>query len=60
VDEKQHGSELKRVRKTFKYGIQWKPEEFFEQAKSVLHAKDPQKALPQALKEAVIHEFQPS
>ena len=27
-DEKQHESEQKRVRKTFKYGIQWKPEEF--------------------------------
>ena len=53
-DEKQHESEQKRVRKTFKYGIQWKPEEFFEQAKAVLHPKDPQKALPQVLKEAVI------
>ena len=54
-DERQHESEQKWVRKTFKYGMQWKPEEFFEQAKSVLHPKDPQKALPQVLKEAGIH-----
>ena len=48
-------SEHKRVRKTFKYGIQWKPEEFFEEAKPILHPKDPQKALPLVLKEAVVH-----
>ena len=54
-NEGQLESEHKRVRKTFKYGIQWKPEEFFEEAKAVLHPKDPQKALPLVLKEAVIH-----
>lgn len=44
----------KRLRTTFKYGVQWKPEEFFEQAKEVQHPKDPQQALPEVLKEAVI------
>ena len=46
--------EKKRVRKTFKYGVQWEPEEFLEEAKTVLHPKDPQQALPLVLKEALI------
>ena len=54
-DEGLHENRQKRPRKTFKYGVQWKPEEFLEHAKAVLHPKDPQKALPLALKEAVIH-----
>ena len=54
-DEGLQENSQKRSRKTFKYGVQWKPEEFLEHAKAVLHPKDPQKALPQALKEAVIH-----
>ena len=44
----------KRIRRTFKYGVQWKPEEFLQEAKSKLHPKDPQRALPIVLKEAVI------
>ena len=43
----------KRRRQTSKYGIQWHPEEFFEKAKEVGHPKDPQSALPRALKEAL-------
>ena len=54
-DEGLHENRQKRPRKTFKYDVQWKPEEFLEHAKAVLHPKDPQKALPLALKEAVIH-----
>ena len=39
----------------FKYGVQWKPDEFLQEAKSKLHPKDPQRALPPiVLKEAVI------
>ena len=45
-NEGQLESEHKRVRKTSKYGIQWKPEEFFVEAKAILHPKNPQKALP--------------
>ena len=44
----------KRIRRIFKYGVQWKPDEFFQEAKSKLHPKDPQRALPLVLKEAVI------
>ena len=44
----------KRIRRTFKYGVQWKPDEFLQEAKSKLHPKDPQRALPIVLKEAVI------
>ena len=39
----------------FKYGVQWDPKEFFEQAKQLKHPKDPQVALPTVLKEAMIH-----
>ena len=53
-DEAKRGSQNKRIRRTFKYGVQWKPEEFFQGAQSILHPKDPQKALPLVLKEAVI------
>ena len=49
-DEAKRGSQNKRIRRTFKY----EPEEFFQEAKSILHPKDPQKALPLVLKEAVI------
>ena len=45
----------KRVRKMFKYGVQWDPAEFLEQAKQLKHPKDPQLALPLVLKEAMIH-----
>lgn len=45
----------KRVRKMYKYGIQWRPEEFLLQAKQTTHPKDPQRALPLALKEAILH-----
>jgi len=45
----------KRVRRMFKYGVQWDPKEFFEQAKQLKHPKDPQVALPTVLKEAMIH-----
>ena len=51
----EQSEQTKRPRRTFKYGVQWKPEEFFAEAKSVLHPKDPQKALPLVLKEALIH-----
>ena len=51
----EQSDQTKRPRRTFKYGVQWKPEEFFAKAKSVLHPKDPQKALPLVLKEALIH-----
>ena len=44
-----------RVRKMFKYGVQWDPAEFLEQAKQLKHPKDPQLALPLVLKEAMIH-----
>ena len=43
----------KRRRQTYKYGIQWNPEDFFEKAKKVDHPKDPQSALPLFLKEAL-------
>ena len=45
----------KRARKMFKYGVQWEPNEFLQQAKQLRHPKDPQVALPVVLKEAVIH-----
>ena len=45
----------KRARKRFKYGVQWDPAEFLEQAKQLKHPKDPQLALPLVLKEAMIH-----
>lgn len=51
--EEQQEHEQKRVRKILKYGIQWRPEEFLEEAKLLLHLKDPQKALPLVLKEAI-------
>lgn len=43
----------KRVRKTFKYGVQWRPEEFLEQAKLTSHPRSPQKMLPDYMKEAM-------
>eukprot|EP00435_Cladocopium_sp_Y103_P043204 s207_g12.t1 len=42
----------KRVRRTYKYGVQWEPQEFLQEAKAIVHPKDPQKALPDSLKEA--------
>ena len=48
-------SETKRVRRMFKYGVQWEPHEFLEQAKKLRHPKDPHVALPTVLKEAVVH-----
>ena len=53
-DSEQSNNQTKGMRRTFKYGVQWKPEEFFCKAKSVSHPKDPQKALPLVLKEALI------
>ena len=44
----------KRVRKMFKYGVQWEPAEFLEQAKQLKHPKDPQAALPIVLKETMV------
>lgn len=43
----------KRLRKTFKYGVQWKPESFLEQAKQAAHPRNPQLMLPDYLKEAM-------
>lgn len=43
----------KRVRKTFKYGVQWKPEDFLELAKQVSHPRAPQQMLPDYMKEAM-------
>lgn len=44
----------KRLRMTFKYGVQWKPEDF-EHAKQVSHPRSPQQMLPDYLKEAMFH-----
>ena len=44
----------KRVRKMFKFGVQWEPAEFLEQAKQLKHPKDPQAALPIVLKETMV------
>lgn len=43
----------KRLRKTFKYGVRWKPEDFLQCAKQVAHPRSPQKMLPEYMKEAV-------
>ena len=40
----------KRVRRMFKYGVQWDPDEFLQQAKQLKHPKDPQMALSYGLK----------
>ena len=45
----------KRLRMTFKYGVQWKPEDFLEHAKQVSHPRSPQQMLPDYLKEAMFH-----
>eukprot|EP00435_Cladocopium_sp_Y103_P010452 s4861_g2.t1 len=50
----QPGPDHKRARKTYKYGVQWEPQEFFQEAKNIVHPKDPQKALPDSLKKAVL------
>eukprot|EP00435_Cladocopium_sp_Y103_P042429 s357_g11.t1 len=44
----------KRVRRTCKYGVQWEPQEFLQEAKATVHPKDPHKALPDSLKKAVL------
>ena len=51
--EEEVKSSSKRRRQTYKYGIQWSPENFFEKAKNVDRPKDPQSALPFSLKEAL-------
>ena len=45
--------ETKKMRKTFKYGVQWEPQDFLEKAKDVQHPKNPHKSLPDVLKEAL-------
>lgn len=45
--------DTKRMRKTFKYGVQWEPAEFLEKAKQVQHPKNPHNSLPDVLKEAL-------
>lgn len=52
--EKVPKNKSKRSRRTYKYGVQWDPSEFLDQAKTVEHPKDPQKSLPDVLKEAMI------
>ena len=47
--------DTKRMRKTFKYGVQWEPADFLEKAKQVRHPKDPHNSLPDVLKEALFH-----
>ena len=46
--------ESKRIRKTFKYGVQWEPQDFLEKAKEVQHPKNPHNSLPDVLKEAML------
>ena len=41
--------ESKKMRKTFKYGVQWDPQDFLE----VQHPKNPHNSLPDVLKEAM-------
>ena len=47
--------DTKRMRKTFKYGVQWEPAEFLDKAKQVRHPKNPHKSLPDVLKDALFH-----
>ena len=42
------------MRHTFRYGVQWTPEEFLEKAKETQHPLDPQVALEDSVKKAVI------
>ncbi|CAJ1442762.1 unnamed protein product, partial [Effrenium voratum] len=44
---------IKRLRQMYKYGVQWSPQEFFAQAKQVLHPRDPQSALLDCTKQAI-------
>ena len=50
-------SSPKRTRKTYKYGVQWEPKDFLEKAKQVQHPRNPHSALPDVLKEALLHVF---
>ena len=50
-------SSSKRTRRTYKYGVQWEPNDFLEKAKTVQHPKNPHNALPDVLKEALLHIF---
>ena len=43
----------KRCRKTYKYGLQWTPEQFMQLAKQVSHPKNPAAALPSSVLKAV-------
>ena len=43
----------KRVRRTYKYGVQWEPGEFLQQAKQISHPRAPQQMLPDYMKEAM-------
>ena len=45
--------ESKKMRKAFKYGVQWDPQDFLEKAKEVQHPKNPHHSLPDVLKEAM-------
>ena len=47
----------KRIRKTYKYGVQWEPVDFLEKAKEVQHPKNPRNSLPDVLKESLLHVF---
>ena len=45
--------ESKKMRKTFKYGVQWDPQDFLGKAKEVQQPKNPHNSLPDVLKEAM-------
>lgn len=51
LQEKGH----KRLRKSYKYGVQWEPAAFFAKVQEVQRPRNPQKVLPDVLKEALVH-----
>ena len=42
-----------RLKTMFKYGVQWPPESFLEQAKQICHPRSPAALVPQRLKSAI-------